>query len=87
MGQKIKNLWSATGGGALALLAVVLVLAIALGLVFGIMALEAWILMLLWNAVITALWVGAPSLTFWLAFGLLLICNILFKSVNRSKGE
>ena len=47
MGQKIKNLWDAAGGGALALLAVVLVLAIALGLVFGIMALEAWILMLL----------------------------------------
>ena len=85
MGQKIKNLWNAAGGGALALLAVVLVLAIALGLVFGIMALEAWILMLLWNAVITTLWVGAPSLTFWLAFGLILICNILFKSRPRSK--
>lgn len=85
MGQKIKNLWNAAGGGVLALLAVVLVLAIALGLVFGIMALEAWILMLLWNAVITALWVGAPSLTFWLAFGLILICNILFKSRPRSK--
>ena len=85
MGQKIKNLWNAAGGGALALLAVVLVLAIALGLVFGIMALEAWILMLLWNAVITSLWVGAPSLTFWLAFGLILICNILFKSRPRSK--
>ena len=85
MGQKIKNLWNAAGGGALALLAVILVLAIALGLVFGIMALEAWILMLLWNAVIPSLWVGAPSLTFWLAFGLILICNILFKSTSRSK--
>lgn len=80
MGKKIKELWNAAGGGALALLAVVLVLAIALGLVFGVMAFEAWILMLLWNAVITALWAGAPSLTFWLAFGLILICNILFKS-------
>lgn len=87
MGQKIKNLWNAAGGGALALLAVVLVLIIALGLVFGVLCFEAWILMLLWNAVIPSLWVGAPSLTFWLAFGLLLICNILFKSVNRSKGE
>lgn len=85
MGQKIKNLWNAAGGGALALLAVVLVLAIALGLVFGVLCFEAWILMLLWNAVITALWVGAPSLTFWLAFGLLLICNILFKSTSRRK--
>lgn len=85
MGKKIKNLWDAAGGGALALLVVVLVLIVALGLAFGVLCLEAWILMLLWNAVITSLWVGAPSLTFWLAFGLLLICNILFKSVFRSK--
>ena len=80
MKEKIKNLWNAVGGGALALFVVVLVLAIALGLVFGVMAFEAWILMLLWNAVIATLWTGAPSLTFWLAFGLILICNILFKS-------
>ena len=70
-----------------ALLMSILVLVIAAGLVFGILCFEAWILMLLWNAVIPSLWVGAPSLTFWLAFGLLLICNILFKSVNRSKGD
>lgn len=68
-----------------ALLATILVLVIAAGLVFGVLCFEAWILMLLWNAVIPSLWVGAPSLTFWLAFGLLLICNILFKSVPRNK--
>ena len=68
-----------------ALLATILVLVIATGLVFGVLCLEACILMLLWNAVIPSLWVGAPSLTFWLAFGLLLICNILFKSTSRRK--
>lgn len=87
MGKKIKNLWDAAGGGALALLVIVLVFAIALGLVFGVMAFEAWILMLLWNAVIVSMWASAPSLTFWLAFGLILICNILFKSVGRSRRE
>lgn len=70
-----------------ALLATILTLVLAAGLVFGVLCFEAWILMLLWNAVITSLWVGAPSLTFWLAFGLILICNILFKSVNRSRRE
>ena len=87
MKLKLKELWDSVGGGALALLVVVLVFVVALGLVFGVMAFEAWILMLLWNAVVTSLWVGAPSLTFWLAFGLILICNILFKSVNRVKGD
>ena len=87
MKLKLKELWNTAGGGALALLAVVLVFVIALGLVFGVMAFEAWILMLLWNAVIVSLWASAPTLTFWLAFGLILICNILFKSVNRSRGD
>lgn len=68
-----------------ALLMCILALVIGAGLAFGILCFEAWILMLLWNAVIPSLWVGAPSLTFWLAFGLLLICNILFKTVSRNK--
>ena len=87
MGKKIKELWDVAGGGAMALFTVVLVLVVALGLAFGVMAFEAWILMLLWNAIIVSMWASAPSLTFWLAFGLILICNILFKSVNRTKGE
>ena len=70
-----------------ALLMSIIALVLIVGLAFGLISLEAWILMLLWNAVIPFLWVGAPSLTFWLAFGLLLICNILFKSVSRSKGN
>lgn len=87
MKLKLKELWTAAGGGAFALLLVILVFVVALGLAFGVMAFEAWILMLLWNAVIVSLWASAPSLTFWLAFGLILICNILFKSVGRSRGD
>jgi hypothetical protein len=68
-----------------ALLASILVLVFAAGLIFGALCLEAWILMLLWNAVIPSLWAGAPSLTLWLALGLALICNILFKNVYHKK--
>lgn len=84
--KKIGELFEAYSFGV-ALLACIVVLVLAACLVFGILCFEAWILMLLWNAVVLSLWVGAPSLTFWLAFGLLLICNILFKSVGRSRRE
>jgi hypothetical protein len=61
------------------LLCIVLVLAIA----FGCLCLEAWLVMLLWNAVIPLLWATAPELSFWVAMGLLLLCHILFgKSVK-----
>ena len=61
------------------ILAIVLILALA----FGFLCLEAWFVMLLWNAVIPLLWVAAPELGFWAAMGLMLLCNILFGSVVR----
>ena len=64
-----------------------LVIILALGLIFGVLCLEGWILMLLWNAVIPVLFVGAPTLSFWFAVGLLLICNILFKSSSGYKSS
>lgn len=84
--KKIGELFETYSFGV-ALLACIVVLVIAASLAFGILCFEAWILTLLWNAVVLSLWVGAPPLTFWLAFGLLLICNILFKSVSRSRRE
>lgn len=69
---------------ALCIGAVILIFALA----FGILCLEAWILMLLWNAVIPTLFLGAPMLSFWLSMGLMLICHILFKSsVKVSKSN
>lgn len=66
-----------------AILVVILVIILALCIVFGVMCFEAWLLMLLWNAVVPALWATAPTLSFWLAMGLMLICNILFKTVHH----
>ncbi len=61
------------------LLCIILVLAI----VFGLLCLEAWLVMFLWNAVIPLLWATAPTLGFWAAMGLMLLCNILFGSTVR----
>ena len=59
--------------------AIILILAIA----FGFLCLEAWLVMLLWNAVIPLIWVTAPELGFWAAMGLMLLCNLLFGATVR----
>ena len=76
-------------GVAMGCFLIILIVALALGLVFGSLCLEAWLVMLLWNAVVVELF-AVSTLGFWQAFGILLICNILFggvKTVCHHKGE
>lgn len=52
------------------------------GAALGLMCLQAWGVMVLWN------WVGVtlfnvPTLTFWLALGLILLCHLLFKGLVK----
>ena len=63
-----------------AILVIILIVALIFGLAFGIMCFEAWILMLLWNAIIPTIFVNGATISFWMAMGIILICNILFKS-------
>lgn len=48
-----------------------------IALTFGLWCLCAWFVMLLWDAVICGLWAVAPALTFWKAFGLMLLVRLL----------
>lgn len=45
----------------------------------GIAFLSAWFIMLLWNAVIPAIF-GLPVITYWQAFGIKILTGLLFKS-------
>ena len=64
-----------------------LVLAIWLVLTFAIDCLLALFVMLLWNAIIPVLFVGVGNLWYWGAFGLILLCNILFKTTITMKND
>lgn len=48
-------------------------------LYLGVMCLQVWFIMLLWNWVMVALF-GIPVLDFWAAFGLYWLCSLLFSS-------
>lgn len=63
---------------AIALVTIIL----TLGIAFGLMCLTSWLLMLLWNSVVVAVF-GASTITFWQTFGLYLIIWLVFKGIGK----
>ena len=62
-----------------AIFTIAIVIIASLGLCFGLMCFEAWLIMLLWNAVLPAVITIILPITFWQAMCLLLLCNFLFE--------
>ena len=65
----------------------ILVLVVWLVLTFAIDCLLALFVMLLWNAIIPVLFVGVGNLWYWGAFGLVLLCNFLFKTTINDNND
>lgn len=78
--DKIMDVWYDYPAGT-AIIIYIISAILALGFVFGIVCLQAWLIMLLWNWVVVNLF-GAPVLGFWVAFGLRCLCFLLFKGIN-----
>lgn len=76
--EKIMNVWKDCSVGV-AILAIIGIIISTLILGFGLISLEAWIVMLLWNWIAVDLF-SAPVLSFWSAFGLCWFCYLLFKN-------
>ena len=76
--KKLMDIWEDYPTG-LAILAIIAVVIFAIAWTFGLMCLQSWIVMLLWNWIAVGLF-GAPALSFWVAFGLRWLCSLLFKS-------
>jgi hypothetical protein len=55
---------------------------IALGFIFGLMCLNSWLIMLVWNATLPAIF-GFTTLTFWQAFMLGLLVWLLFGGISK----
>lgn len=62
------------------IVAVILVLAV----VFGILCLETWLAMALWNGCAVPAVVVLNEVGFWQMWGITLLCNILFKNAYSS---
>lgn len=56
---------------------------IVLGFAFGFMCLNSWLIMLVWNVTLPAIF-GFTMLTFWQAFGLNLLVWLFLGGINKS---
>jgi len=68
-------------------LPVKILVGIGLGILgMGLLALFGWVVMLLWNWLMPDLF-GLKHLDYWKAWGLLVLCTILFKGIGSSNGN
>lgn len=79
----MKQLFAVCGTGVVGILLFCFALVMIFGVLAGILALLAGLLMLAWNASAVPMF-GAPVLTFWPAFGFLGCCQILRAVLTRS---
>lgn len=68
--------------------ALIITIVLILAAVFGLLCLETWIAMALWNGCAVPAVVVLNEVGFWQMWGITLLCNILFKNVyNKSKKD
>lgn len=56
---------------------------IALGVIFGVLCLESWLIMLLWNATLPAVFSGVTAIGFWQSVCINLLVILLFGGVGK----
>ena len=64
------------------ILAITIGIIIALAITFGGMCFNSWLIMLLWNAVLTSVF-GLTTITFWQTFGIYLIIWLLCGGISK----
>ena len=70
-------LWAAILGWIIAIILI-------LGAIFGVLCLEGWLTMLLWNATLPAVFSGVIAISFWQAVCINLLTTLLFGGVGRT---
>lgn len=61
----------------------VIAIIIILGAFFGLLCLEGWLIMLLWNATLPILFSGVTAISFWQSMAINLLTVLLFGGVGK----
>ena len=89
MKNKVVNLYEECGC-LLGTLALIIIVALALAIVFGVFCFEGWIFMLLWNWLAVELF-GAHILDYWVCVGIVFALNfvgrLLFGGSNTNRQD
>jgi hypothetical protein len=80
----MKRIWSDDMPIWANLLGWVIGIIIGFGLLFGVLCLEGWLAMLLWNATLPVIFSGVATISFWQSVGINILASILFGGVGRT---
>ena len=69
-------LWAVIVGWVIAII-------IALGIIFGVLCLESWLIMLLWNVTLPVVFCGVTAISFWQSVCINLLVILLFGGVGK----
>lgn len=69
-------LWAVIVGWVVAII-------IALGIIFGVLCLESWLIMLLWNATLPVVFCGVTAVGFWQSVCINLLVLLLFGGIGK----
>ena len=69
-------LWATIVGWLIAII-------VALGVIFGVLCLESWLIMLLWNATLPVVFCGVTAIGFWQSVCINLLVILLFGGVGK----
>ena len=61
----------------------IIAIIIALGIIFGVLCFESWLIMLLWNATLPVVFGGVTAIGFWQSVCINLLVILLFGGVGK----
>jgi hypothetical protein len=61
----------------------IIAIILVLGTIFGVLCLESWLIMLLWNATLPAVFSGVVAIGFWQSVCINLLVILLFGGVGK----
>lgn len=80
----MKKTWDSDTSLGTAILGWISAIILILGATFGLLCLESWLVMLLWNATLPAIFGGVTAIGFWQSVGINLLATMLFGGVGRT---
>ena len=61
----------------------VIIIIIAIGIIFGVLCFESWLIMLLWNATLPVVLSGVTAISFWQSVCISLLATLLFGGIGK----
>ena len=80
----MKKIWDDDTSLLTVILGWIIAIILILGVAFGLLCLESWLVMLLWNATLPAIFSGVTAIGFWQSVCINTLVTLIFGGVGES---